>query len=204
MEIAGRKIWQQFAGNKDRNYVALCLKWSVILNGPGDYGRWPKCGETLRLDGQSEKKITDLRRFCGVMKYNDLEVMKDNHLVVLKLGTNEVYAVGEIVGDYKYNEEFNDVDGWDIAHVCRVFWLWECEENNPKKFETYSLKRGDTTQLLSDSKVDVSRWLEELDVKSVEESEPLIELPGSGEDNYLDEIPDFLSKKASLPDRFRI
>ena len=33
MNIAGRNIWQQAAGDTNRDYVALCLKWGVILNG---------------------------------------------------------------------------------------------------------------------------------------------------------------------------
>ena len=82
--------------------------------GPASYGPWPEQNSVLaeyksRLenDGLSSRKITDLTRFCVKMR--------DGDLVVLRLGTNVVHAVGEIVGNYEYHEEFNDVDGWDIA-----------------------------------------------------------------------------------------
>jgi len=41
MDIEGKKIWQQAAGDMDRDYVDLCLKWDVILNGPGHRGSRP-------------------------------------------------------------------------------------------------------------------------------------------------------------------
>ena len=63
------------------------------------------------MNGQG-KKITDLRRFC--------QDMNDRDFVVLRLGTNSIYGVGQIVGDYEHCEEFNDIDGWAIAHVRRI------------------------------------------------------------------------------------
>jgi hypothetical protein len=44
-----RKYWQQAAGDIARNYADVCLKWDVILNGPGYLGAWPECTEKLRL-----------------------------------------------------------------------------------------------------------------------------------------------------------
>ena len=140
MDIEGRRIWQQAAGDTDRDYADLCLKWDVILNGPASYGRWPECQKGLRDDGWSERKITDLRRFC--------EQMQGGDLVVLRRGTRVVLAVGEIVGCYEHHEEFNDVDGWDIAHVRRLRWLWK-DAKQSSKFDTYTLKLGDTTQHLN-------------------------------------------------------
>ena len=167
MDIEGRQIWQQAAGDTHRNYADLCLKWGVILNGPAHYGRWPECEIALQNDDDvSPRKITDLRRFC--------EGMKDGDLVVLRHGTGVVLAVGEIVGRYEHHEEFNDVDGWKIAHVRRVRWLW-CDISNPKKFSTYTLKQGDTTQRLD--RADVNSWLRSLEVPIQPQSRELIELP---------------------------
>ena len=53
----GRKIWQQTAGEGDRNDAESCMKWDVILNGSANYGHWPECRKSLREDGWSEKKI---------------------------------------------------------------------------------------------------------------------------------------------------
>lgn len=156
MDIGERRIWQQAAGDNDRNYVALCLKWGVILNGPGRFGGWPECRQPLRDDEWSAKKLSDLRRFC--------EDMRDGDVVVLRLGTNVVPAVGIVVGDYAWCDAFGDVDGWDLQHVRRVRWLWI----GPRTFDTYALKLGDTTQLLGEGVV--REWLE-----SLEPNEPVAE-----------------------------
>ena len=47
----------------------------------------------------------------------------DGDLDVLRLGTSEVYGVGEVLGDYPGVDEFGDVDGWALQHVRRVRWL---------------------------------------------------------------------------------
>ena len=182
MDIEGRRLWQQAAGDTDRDYVDLCLKWSVILNGPGSYGRWPECQEKLREDSLSERKITDLRRFC--------EEMTDGDLVVLRRGTRVVLAVGEIVGCYEHYEEFNDVDGWDIAHVRRVRWLWK-DATQPKEFDTYTLKLGDTTQPLNAP--DVEAWLQSLNVPDAMRDSTPVDLPCiDGNDISFDEISEYL------------
>ncbi len=67
MNVAGRTIWQQAAGDNDRDYVDLCLRWGVILNGPGHLGRWPDCRSPLHEEGWSTKKLSDLKRFCEDM-----------------------------------------------------------------------------------------------------------------------------------------
>ncbi|MCB0753091.1 MAG: hypothetical protein KDC52_16580, partial [Ignavibacteriae bacterium] len=101
MTIDGKKIWQQAAGDKDRNYSELCLKWDVILNGPAYAGAWPECKSILKDNGWSSKKITDLRRFC--------EDIQDGDIIVLRLGTTDVLGVGEVVGGYGWLDEFGDV-----------------------------------------------------------------------------------------------
>ena len=93
MDIDNRTVWQQAAGDTDRDYADLCLRWGVILNGPAYAGPWPECRQALLADGWSSRKLTDLRRFA--------EDMADGDLVVLRLGTSRVLAVGEVVGDYE-------------------------------------------------------------------------------------------------------
>lgn len=148
------QYWQQAAGDSDRNYAHICLKWGVVLNGPGYAGKWPECADKLKSDGWSSRKITDLRRFS--------EDVKNGDVVVLRSGTSKILGVGVIVGEYEWMELFSDVDGWDLQHVRRVRWLWEGLEN-PKEFETYTLKQGDTTQKL-DSNV-VIEWLKSLNLE---------------------------------------
>ncbi len=175
------RYWQQAAGDNDRNYVSLCLKWGVILNGPGYAGPWPECISTLEEHGWSSKKVTDLKRFC--------EDIKDGDIVVLRIGTSKVLGVGLVVGDYEWLEIFGDVDGWELQHARRVNWIWS-SENKPKKFETYALKQGDTTQELTSTVV--LEWLDSLDINFSLE----IKLPKLPKDSQIEvefeEVSEFL------------
>jgi hypothetical protein len=186
MEIGNRVVWQQAAGDTDRDYSHYCVRWGVILNGPGEEGPWPACEKPLREKKWSPKKITDLRRFA--------EEMKSGDIVVLRLGTAKVLAVGEIIGDYFHNEQFGDVDGWTLQHVRRVRWLWH-DLKNPKEFGTYALKQGDTTQKLN--RGSVFEWVEGLPICPEKFSESLPQLPPLPADASLnlDEISDFLFDK---------
>lgn len=142
-------IWQQAAGDTDRDYADICVKWSVILNGPGGHGPWPQCeGQIAEVQ---QRKAADLRRFAKEMAAGDL--------VVLRRGTSKVVAVGSIVGEYEWNDGFGDIDGWDIQHVRRVRWHWH-DLANPKDFGAYALHLGDTTQRLAPGKV--AQWVSEL------------------------------------------
>jgi len=183
MDITGKVIWQQAAGDTDRNYSDLCLRWGVILNGPGYAGSWPDCGKLLRSDDWSSRKVTDLKRFA--------EEMKDGDLVVLRIGTSTVLGVGQIVGSYEWRDEFGDVDGWDLQHIRRVRWMWTGRDN-PKTFETYALKQGDTTQKLNDGPV--TDWLSTLSISDDALSRPIIDLPGQSKstDITVTEISEFL------------
>ncbi len=180
MNISGKTIWQQAAGDTDRSYANLCLEFGVILNGPGHLGGWPKCEEKLRSEGSSSKKISDLKRFA--------EEMQEGDLIVLRNGTSEVKGIGQIVGPYQHNEEFGDVDGWRLQHVRRVQWLWKGE----KQFDSYALKLGDTTQKLSNGAV--SDWLSQIDIPSESLSSPLPLLPSDSEGNKIsvEAISEFL------------
>jgi len=183
MDINGVKIWQQAAGDTDRNYSNLCLKWDVILNGPGNAGKWPDCKQPLENDNCSARKITDLKRFC--------EDIKEGDLVVLRLGTTDVLGVGKVIGQYEWLEEFADVDGWDLQHVRRVKWLWK-NKDEPKKFPTYTLKQGDTTQPL-DSK-DVVDWITSLEIPKDGFDREISVLPRLNKNNIIshEEISEYL------------
>ncbi len=183
MDILGKSIWQQAAGDTDRNYADLCLNWNVILNGPGYAGAWPKCIDILRADDWSARKITDLRRFCEEVQTDDL--------IVLRIGTSTVLAVGQVVGGYEWSDEFGDVDGWELQHIRRVRWLWRAD-GSPKTFDTYALKQGDTTQRLTPGPV--TEWLTSLDVSSEALKQPLVPLPKTPNRSELSiaEVSEFL------------
>lgn len=181
MDIENRKIWQQAAGDKDRNYVDICLNWDVILNGPATKGSFADHVASYEFLG---RKYTDLGRFC--------DTMSDGDLVVLRLGTNQIYAVGEIVGGYQFHEEFNDIDGWDIGHVRRVRWLWRSPPLEPQEFPTYTLKQGDTTQ--ESTSEEVKNWMRQLEIQEHRYNRDLKDLPSESTDNKtnIEQISDHL------------
>lgn len=172
MDIDNKTIWQQASG-EGRNYSDICLKWDIILNGPGENGPYPECIENW---GRSSKKNSDLKRFCVEMQPGDL--------VVLRGGTSLVYAVGEVNGDYEWLEEFSDVDGWDLQHTRRVKWLWKGD--TPKTFNTYDLKFGDTTQEI-DYKSPVIDWLKQLQIPAENYHREIVVMPVLKSKGYTDE-----------------
>jgi hypothetical protein len=153
MNLEGRTIWQHAAGDTNRNYVSICLEWGVILNGPGREGAMPEAEGRLKAEGWTSRKTTDLKRFSNHMAPGDI--------VVLRLGTNQVHGVGEIIGSYEWHDEFGDIDGWDLQHVRRVNWLWK-PESGAKWFDAYAMNLGDTTQRLSNGPV--VTWLQALEL----------------------------------------
>lgn len=183
MDLTNKTIWQQAAGDTDRDYSELCIKWDAILNGPGHAGPWPDCAKPLLADEWSSRKVTDLKRFA--------EDMKDGDLVVLRIGTATVLAVGQVVGPYEWHDEFGDIDGWDLQHVRRVRWFWKTI-GSPKVFDTYTLKLGDTTQRLNEGPI--TEWLSSLAVPGDAFTRPLVESPASHEQNEISvaEISEFL------------
>jgi hypothetical protein len=55
-----------------------------------------------------------VRRFATEPKVGDV--------ILLRIGTDNVVAVGVIASDYQYLEQFDDVHGWDLQHARRVRW----------------------------------------------------------------------------------
>lgn len=167
MDIQGKTVWQVAAGDTNRNYADLCLRWDVIITGPGEEGAWPDCETAFRdIWKLSERKITNLRCFA--------EEIKDGDIIVLRLGTTDVLGVGIVVGGYEYLEEFNNIDGWDLQHARRVRWVWKYE-NEPKKFESYVMKFGDTVQRMTSN--EVGQWITSLPITDEDYNRPIVPLP---------------------------
>jgi hypothetical protein len=166
MNISNKKIWQQACGDTDRNYASVCLDWDVILNGPGYAGAYPDCDTILNNDGWTSRKRTDIKRFAEKMEHGDI--------VVLRLGTSDVLGVGIIDGNYIWTDAFADIDGWDLQHTRRVNWLWKAADT-PKRFATYALKQGDTTQELTSP--EIIQWLSTLEIPEENYRKPVRQLP---------------------------
>ena len=86
------------------------------------------------------------------------EDINDGDIVVLRLGTRNVYGVGRVDGPVEWYDDFGDIDGWDIQLVRRVRWNWMAPSGQPKQFANRTLKFGDTIQKLKRSGP-VFEWL---------------------------------------------
>ena len=183
IDLENKNIWQQAAGDANRNYVGICLDWNVILNGPGYDLPWPKCRDKI-INNLSSRKATDIRRFG--------EEMKPGDIVVLRMRTYQIFGVGIIVGGYEFKECFSDVDGWKLKHVRRVKWLWG-DKNKPKEFDTHTLKLGDTTQSLDKNKSkEVVEWIKDLNIPKEKFNQEIAELPEQGEMIKREDISEYL------------
>lgn len=183
MRLENRKVWQQAGGDTDRDYTSLCLSWDVILNGPGYGGAWPACKPVLAADGITSKKLSDLKRFA--------ENVAEGDIIVLRIGTSTVRAVGEVVGPYEWRDDFGDVDGWDLQHVRRVRWLWK-HGDSEIEFPVYAFKLGDTTQSLNEGPV--LDWLVGLHIPKNAYSRTLKQLAivDPSPEISIDEVSEFL------------
>ena len=139
MDMNGKTVWQHAAGDQGHNHVPLCLKWNVIVTGPGTK-RWRDY-----TDGEKRKERAEVRRLCDEMCPGDI--------VVLKMGLSRLHGIG-VVGNYEFVDEFNDIDGWELGHARRVRWL----HRDCHGFETNVFTRSTTTRLYAESAL---AWIRE-------------------------------------------
>ena len=174
MNIENKTVWQIGCGDEGRDYSDLCLHWGVILIGPGHAGPYPDCDEILAADGEDSGSI---RRFA--------EEINDEDIVVLKLGMDTVYGVGQVVGTYAWRPCFGDVDGWDLQHVRRVNWLWKGRELFPAR----TMSRGRCQRLNVEA---VKNWLRHLEVPEEKYRQVQKDLPEAGRAIEQNEIAEYL------------
>jgi len=97
--------WQVAAGEGGRDYSTVFLRCGVMLIGSGDPG--PYFGkEGYYRDRAWGRKI----------EYFAKRVARGN-LVILKRPYHrqwQIQAVGQVSGDYKWLEQFDDVEGWNL------------------------------------------------------------------------------------------
>ena len=137
MNVVDKTVWQVAAGDTNRSYSDVLVQWDVIAMGPGRYGSWAENQQAYRKE-LSPRMFTVLERFCEGMKKGDL--------VILRLGTTHVLAIGEVADDeLLWLHDFGDIDGWDLQHVRRVRWLWG-DGKIAQVFDAYTMKWGDTVQ----------------------------------------------------------
>jgi hypothetical protein len=163
MDIGKKNLWQVGAGDTDRSYGDLCIKFDVMIVGPGKLGPY----EEIRYVNLGGIKHS-LRRFTQDARRGDI--------VLLRLGTGEVLAVGEIADDSaEWLDSFSDVDGWDLQHSRRVRWFTNTSHTFPAK------TLGGQVRTFAAVNVEVVRaWVEGLTIIEAERMRVLHTLPSAG------------------------
>ena len=191
MDIAGRRIWQHSAGDEGHEHVDLCLKYDVVVIGPG-HAPWEEAHRAWQRP--------PVVRFCGGRP--DEMQDDDNDIVVLKLGVSKVYGVG-VLGELTWCDEFNDVDGWNLGHARRVRWIWNYVDHNggaPKSFYPKRPLSRSTTRLYSPI---VTNWLASPEVPDPEGEYDLADLPTSSENVTGEDIAKYLFDMGIASDSIR-
>ena len=123
MDLDGRTLWQVGAGDTERNYSRICKWFDVMMVGPGNLGPYKQNKGKYAQLGDIRHSI---RRFY--------EEAKGGDLVLLRIGTGHVLAVGVIVEERPmHRKDFGDVDGWKLARqhqldlrtIDRALWTWD-------------------------------------------------------------------------------
>ncbi|MDT3778979.1 hypothetical protein PJI16_15540 [Nitrospira sp. MA-1] len=159
MDLTGKTLWQVGAGDTDRSYGDICIKYDVMLAGPGELGEYEKA---------CYAHLGHIRRFCREALSGDI--------VLLRLGTGDILAVGEIVDDKaEWLKAFADVDGWDLQHVRRVRWF----PNTKRVFPPRTL--GGQVRTFAAVNVEAVRtWVESLAIAEHDRNRALAHVPAAG------------------------
>lgn len=163
MDVANRTVWQVGAGDTERSYHDICRQYDVMIMGPGDCGHYNE--ENYAHLGDIRNS---LRRFCREAKRGDI--------VLLRVGTGHVCAVGEIADDASdLCDAFADVDGWMLQHFRRVRWFPNTSHSFPAK------TLGGQVRTFAAVNVSVVRaWVSALEISEAEFRRPLALLPLAG------------------------
>jgi hypothetical protein len=108
-------VWQIACGNKGRRYDDLFIAHDIMLIGPGRLGEYNKPKyEAAVADGVIKKSRADMiKAFAADAQPGDVILARSGYRVV---------AIGYLVEYYEHNQNFDDIDGWDLEHTRRVLW----------------------------------------------------------------------------------
>lgn len=112
------QYWQIGIGDGQVDMVELFLKLNVALLGPGKNGDY--FDNRYAYDHMPDGHL--VKKFADEIQIGDILVLK--HIANPQTKTWIIYAVGEVVGPYRYEPIFDCVDrsGWDVQHCRRVKW----------------------------------------------------------------------------------
>ena len=169
-----RSVWQISGGPTTRSYVDVFLKYGVGLIGPGDAGEWNSERDDKEFEGGF------VRRFASEVKIGDV--------FLLRTSISKIAAIGLVASEYRYLNQFDDVNGWDLQHTRRVRWCKLPEEYDFGK----AIFGGKPSRLSRSWKEEVVKYTKKfLNSPPINwQMAPLPELPT--EEPMLEEVPSYL------------
>lgn len=111
--------WQISDGDGKTNLKDIFIDLNVALIGPGDVGNYFDKKNEYENMGRDGDLVGVLAEKVQV---GDIFVLK--HVKNPNTQTWQILAVGEVVGEYRYESIFSNVGiyGWDVQHCRRVNW----------------------------------------------------------------------------------
>ena len=121
--------WQVAAGDSERRYSNIFLKYGVMLIGSGEHGDY--LDKKKKYKEKYGKEVTPLRQFAEEVKPNDMVVLKEGKKIV---------AIGKVPNDGKYEwlEQFCTVEGFYLQHAWHIKWR---ELRTPKPSTALTINR---------------------------------------------------------------
>lgn len=107
--------WQVAAGEGARDYSTLFLCYGIMLIGGGNPG--PYFENKAYYKGHRDWRV-QVVSFAERVAKGDVVILKRPHHQQW-----DILAVGQVIGEYEYLEQFEDVEGWDLQHCRRVQWF---------------------------------------------------------------------------------
>lgn len=176
--MKNRQIWLAGGGDGvERDISEVLLKFDVLAIGPGEPGPYL---QPYLINGREARAVN---RFFHEVKRGDV--------VVLRVGVPSIRGVGIVEGDYAYNSAFDDIDGWNVAHIRRCRWVWRGRH----EWKTAGL--GSQGQALVRSRRDeIHDWVGQLNIPKRELTRRLAKLPSQvGEKLSFEDLGDKLFAK---------
>ena len=106
--------WQVAAGEGPRDYSDVFLRYGIMFMGSGKRGPYPEHPEWYKAQKWGGKIVA----LADQVQCDDIVILKRPHHRRWR-----IVAIGRVIGEYDWLEQFGDVEGWDLQHCRRMEWF---------------------------------------------------------------------------------
>lgn len=152
-------VWQIAAGDGNRDYHDVFLRFGLACVGSGEAGEYREHVDVYTEPGTPFYR-SYLRPFCEEVLPGDILILKR------PAGRRfEILAVGRVTSGYRFEPRLEDVDGWPLQHVLDVSWRQPDES-----MIVDGLRRGTLSRVQHEgARVTAASLFEQLQDRPVEE-----------------------------------